>query len=316
MLDVQLKIFKTIVEQNSFSKAAEVLHMTQSSVSQQIQHLEDYYGVKLFDRLYRRIETTQAGKALYPYAVQIERYYYEAEKKLQQFNGDISGRLHLGASLTVGEYVLPELLVAFQRQYPNVDIAMEVCNTEEVIAKIHDGLLNVGFVEGPFPPSDHIVSLPCGGDQLAVIAAQDRQANGGTDICLSQLVQEKLVLREPTSGTRRVFEEFLQAHDFDPSALHIVMELGSTQAIKEAVKAGLGVSVVSRLTIGEELKQKTLAILPLIEGKITRNFSLVYHKDKFRTYTVETFLSFVLKRLNLEQPNKGAAENAQQDRAD
>lgn len=311
MLDTQLKIFKTIVEQNSFSKAAEVLHMTQSSVSQQIQHLEDYYGVKLFDRLYRRIETTLAGKALYPYAVQIERSYYEAEKMLQQFSEDISGRLHLGASLTVGEYVLPEILVAFQQQYPKVDIAMEVCNTEEVIGRVHEGVLNVGFVEGPFLSSDHLIAKPCGGDTLAVIATDKEK--GEAKVSLSQLVQEKWVLREPTSGTRRVFEEFLQAHDYDPSLLQIVMELGSTQAIKKAVQAGLGISVVSRLTVAEELKRHTLSVLPLAEGEIPRQFSLVYHKDKFRTYTVETFLAFVLNRLNVEQPNEGAAEDAQQD---
>ncbi|BBB89660.1 MAG TPA: LysR family transcriptional regulator [Methylomusa anaerophila] len=303
MLDVQLKIFKTIVEQNSFSKAAEVLHMTQSAVSQQIQHLEDFYDVKLFDRFYRRIHATPAGEALYPYAVHIDRLYQEAERMLQEFAGDISGRLHLGASLTIGEYVLPEILVAFQQQYPRVDIAMEVCNTEEVVEKVRDGILNVGFVEGPFLPSDHLICQPCGGDSLVVIAA-GAMAQPEPATKLVKLMQEKWVMREPTSGTRRVFEEFLRAHDCEPSALHIVMELGSTQAIKEAVKAGLGISVVSRRAVSLEFNHCALQAVQLTEGEITRPFSLVYHKDKFRTYTVETFLAFALSKLNVQQPNE------------
>lgn len=303
MLDVQLKVFQTIVEQNGFSKAAEVLHMTQSSVSQQIQHLEDYYGVKLFDRLYRRILPTPAGEALYPYAVQMDRLYQEAEKKLQEFSGDISGRLHLGASLTIGEYVLPDILVDFQRQYTKVDIAMEVCNTEEVLEKVREGMLNLGFVEGPFVPSEHLISRHCGGDQLVVIASADIYQEGKT-YELGEILQEKWVIREPTSGTRRVFEGFLQTHAYEPSSLRIVMELGSTQAIKKAVGAGMGISVVSRLAVEEELKQGILTELPLAEGEITRPFSLVYHKDKFRTYTVETFQTFAFRRLNLQQPDE------------
>lgn len=297
MLDVQLKILKTIVEQKSFSKAAEVLHMTQSSVSQQIQHLEGYYGVKLFDRFYRRIHATPAGEALYPYAVQIDRLYQEAEKTLQKFSGDISGRLHIGASLTVGDYILPEILVAFRQQYPQVDIAMEVCNTEEVAGKVRDGILNVGFIEGPFLPSDRLIGKPCGGDSLVVIAA-GAVTEQKPAAMLSELLRGKWVMREPISGTRRVFEGFLQAHGHDPSALQVVMELGSTQAIKEAVKAGLGISVLSRRAVEAEFKQGTLREIPLAEGEITRPFSLLYHKDKFRPYTVELFLAFALSKLN------------------
>lgn len=303
MLDVQLKILKTIVEQKSFSKAAEMLHMTQSSVSQQIQHLEGYYGVKLFDRFYRRIHATPAGEALYPYAVQIDRLYQEAEKTLQKFSGDISGRLHIGASLTIGDYILPEILVAFRQQYPKVDIAMEVCNTEEVAGKVRDGTLNVGFIEGPFVSSDRLSGKPCGGDSLVVIAAGTAREQKPAAM-LPELMRENWVMRESISGTRRVFEQFLQDHGHDPSALQVVMELGSTQAIKEAVKAGLGISVLSRRAVEAEFNQGTLREIPLAEGEIIRPFSLLYHKDKFRPYTVEMFLAFALSKLNAQQPNQ------------
>ena len=295
MLDVQLKIFKTIVEQNSFSKAAEVLHTTQSSVSQQIQHLEEYYGVKLFDRFYRRIRTTPAGEALYPYAVSMDRLCKEAEKTMQEFSTDIGGKLSLGASLTLGEYILPSVLVSFQNLYPQVGISMEVCNTEAVMERVRTGKVNIGFVEGPFAASEQLVSHACGGDRLVVITG--RQSEFPDKPALGGLLQAKWVMRNAASGTRTVFENFIREHGSDPAALNVVMELESTQAIKEAVKAGLGISVVSDKAVAAELASGELKAVDLAEGTMLRPFTMLYHKSKFRTQAAEVFSTFVLQML-------------------
>ena len=152
MLDVQLQIFKTVVEKKSFSLAAQELHMTQSSVSQHIQALEIYFGAKLFDRLHRRICLTEAGSALYPYAVSLERLYQEARDTMSGQLDLVTGRLSIAASMTIGEYLLPKILVQFNQLYPKVSIAMEIENTERVIGKTVEGAADVGFVEGLYKP--------------------------------------------------------------------------------------------------------------------------------------------------------------------
>lgn len=292
MLDIQLKIFKTVVDKNSFSKAALELSMTQSAVSHQISNLENHYGVKLFDRLHRRIVMTEAGAALYPLAVEMERLCQEAEKTMQGLMGEISGRLYIGASLTIGEYLMPEMLIAFKQRYPKVDITMEIFNTEQITAMVADGQIHIGFVEGPYPEADVLCALPCGGDYLVIVAPPNWKLSSQPR--LEDMLNEKWVLREPASGTRRVFEQFLTAQGYDPSALNVVMELGSTQAVKEAVKAGLGLSALSHLTIVDEVERGGIKIVPSAEGTIKRAFTMIYHRERFWTSAVETFRSFVI----------------------
>ena len=170
VLDIQLQIFKTVVDKKSFSLAALELHMAQSSVSQQIQNLERHYGVKLFDRINRRVLLTEAGLQLYPYAIQLERLYQEACKSMSELTDNIDGKLHIGASLTIGEYLMPEILVGFSRLYPQVKISMDIANTEEITAMVVSGTVNVGFVEGPFEMCGVLRCQPFYGDELVVIA--------------------------------------------------------------------------------------------------------------------------------------------------
>lgn len=296
MLDIQMKIFKTVVEKKSFSRAAEELHMTQSSVSQQIQNLENYYSVKLFDRLHRRIAMTQAGIALYPYAVKIERLYEESRKAMQGLMQVISGKLHLGASLTIGEYLMPEILVSFSKLYPQVDIAMDIFNTEQIAAMVVNGDINLGFIEGPFETPDALVAKQCGGDELVVIAPADNRRVKCIKQHLAELLAERWVMREKNSGTRKIFEQYVAANGFDVSAINVIMELGSTQAIKEAVKAGLGIAAISRLAVAKEIERGELGIILISEGPIERNFTMLSHREKFKTSAVERFSEFVFEK--------------------
>lgn len=296
MVDIQLRIFKAVVEKNSFSRAAQELHMTQSSVSQQIQNLETHYGVKLFDRLHRKIELTQAGSALYPYAVEIERLYDQARKTMQGILQVISGRLHIGASLTVGEYLMPEILVSFSMLYPQVDIAMDIYNTEQITTMVVNGDINLGFVEGPYEAPEAIIAKNCGGDELVVIApASCKRLKGGFHK-LSELLPERWVMREKNSGTRQVFEQYVAANGFEISSINVVMELGSTQAIKEAVKAGLGIAAISKLSVADEIRHGELAVIALAEGSLERKFTMLRHREKFQTSAVERFSQFVLEK--------------------
>lgn len=311
MRALQWLVFKTVVEKKSFSLAARELYMTQSAVSQHIRNLEVFYGVKLFDRLHRRIEVTPAGLSLYPLAVQMVQLFQAADKIMRSFTAEVSGRLHIGASLTVGEYILPELLVQFRQRYPKVDITMDIYNTEQVVNMVTGGGIDVGFIEAPYATPGTLARVPYGGDRLVIIASPSYAVPTGVPISLAALMKEKWVMREPSSGTRRVFEQFAARHGYDVAALDI-MELGSTQAIKEAVKAGVGLAPVSHLAIFEELRQNLIRIIPLAEGPIERSFTILYHLEKYRTFAAEKFLAF----LKIERPHQYSAENAQHDGAE
>jgi LysR family transcriptional regulator, transcriptional activator of the cysJI operon len=305
MLDIQLQIFKTVVEKESFSLAAQELHMTQSSVSQQIRALETYFGAKLFDRLHRRIFVTEAGNALYPYAVSLERLYQEARDTMSGQRELVTGHLSVSASLTIGEYLLPKLLVQFNTLYPQVHIEMSIENTERVIGKIVDGTAGVGFVEGLYKPVPTLEETCCRGDDLVIIAPASSATTSCAPVPLVGLINEKWVLREPDSGTRRVFENFLAKNGCIPSTLNVIMELSSTEAIKNAVMAGVGLGVMSRLAVLNELKRGELKVTTLREGTIDRRFRMLRNKGKFQTKAVEKFCAFFLEQIQADSKLSG-----------
>ncbi|MDD4601298.1 MAG: LysR substrate-binding domain-containing protein [Negativicutes bacterium] len=294
MLDVQLKVFKIVVDKGSFSLAANELHMTQSSVSQQIQSLENYYDIKLFDRMHRKIMVTQAGMALYPYAVELERLYQESSKAIQGLKADIAGKLSIGCSLTIGEYFMPRILVAFSLAHPLVEASMDVFNTEQITAMAVDGRISLGFIEGHYEPLDALIDTKFAGDELVVIASPQHK-HLMTRMSLVELMGARWVMREKDSGTRKIFEEFVTQHGLDPSQLKVVLEMGSTQAVKEAVKSGIGITAISRLTVENEIHSGELITIPLQEGDIPRKFTMIYHKERFQTHAVERFMSYVME---------------------
>ena len=299
MLDVQLQIFKTVVEKKSFSLAAQELHMTQSSVSQHIQALEVFFGAKLFDRLHRRICLTEAGRALYPYAVSLERLYQEARDTMSGQLDLVVGRLAISASMTIGEYLLPKILVQFNRLYPKVIISMDIENTERVIAKTCEGVADVGFVEGLYKPVTDLEGTCFRGDDLVIIKQSPASGTKETPVSMAELLKQHWVLRETDSGTRRVFENFLVRHDYSPAALNAIMSFSSTEAIKRAVIAGAGLGIMSRLAVNDEIRRREISVVPICEGTIDRNFWLLRNKAKFQTKTVNRFCAFFLEQVSI-----------------
>jgi DNA-binding transcriptional LysR family regulator len=301
MLDIQLQIFKRVVEKESFSAAAQELHMTQSAVSQQIHNLEFFYGVKLFDRLHRRIVLTDAGAALYPYALELERLYQKADETMHRLMDVVEGQLGISSSLSIGEYLLPELLVQFKCLYPLVKISMNIENTEKVIADVLEGSTHVGFIEGVYEPQAALVHSRFAGDRLVIIASPDHPHYRSGPVSLTTLLAEPWVLREPDSGTRRIFEQFVSSHHLDVAELNVVMELSSTEAIKRAVKAGLGLGVMTYLAVEEAVSRGELTVISLEEGTIDRDFIMLYHKAKFQTRAAGKFCAFIQEYSLLEQ---------------
>ncbi|AIQ58193.1 selenium metabolism-associated LysR family transcriptional regulator [Paenibacillus borealis] len=288
----QLHIFYTVSERGSFSAAALTLHMTQPAVTMQIQALEDYFGAKLFDRSTKKIMLSEAGRTLMPFALRSMQLMRETDQAMSAFTHMLEGRLQLGASLTIGEYVLPRLLGPFGREYPNISIMMKVMNTSQIMDEINKHQLNFGLIEAPVSHPDMVIE-PVMGDELKLIVPQGHPLADQTEVTLSDALGYPFVLREQGSGTRRVMEEQLLEKGLDPAAMRIVMELGSTGAVKSAVEAGLGITIISTSSVKHEVALGLLKIVNLTDASFKRQFYAIHLKSTLLPISAVTFLTFL-----------------------
>lgn len=287
-----IRVFLTVVDKKSFSKAAKALFLTQPAVSFQIQMLEEYYGTRLFDRVSRNITLTEAGHLLLKYANQMSKLQSELEREMQELTGTIKGRLLIGASTTIGEYIVPYILGAFKKKYPEVDLSLEVANTEDIENRIHDTTLDIGLVEGPVVGKDLEIEQFLK-DQLVLITNKDHPWADLEQISVFELDKYPFIFREKGSGTRIEMEQHLKKAGFSVNNLNVIMELGSTSAIKAAVESGLGVSIISKWAAKEKVKAGFLSQIGFKEDNFEREFKVIYHKKKFRTQAAEEFLRFL-----------------------
>ncbi|BCJ86579.1 selenium metabolism-associated LysR family transcriptional regulator [Effusibacillus dendaii] len=280
-----LLVFVTVVEKKNFSRAAESLNMTQPAVSQQIHSLEDYYGVKLFERNSKRVETTRAGEVLYRYAVQIVNLQREAQQAVNDLMGLVTGKLMIGASLTIGEYVLPRLLSVYARHYPDVEISVTIGNTEVIADHALNNRIDVGLVEGPVNPANLVITPFLEDEMVLIVPTTHRLAAIGR-VHIEDLLEETFIIRESGSGTRFIVEEVFRTLGIQPKR---EIQFGSTQAIKEAVEAGLGVSFISIWSVQKEIKLGTLRVLRVHNHSFPRPFSMIWKKKQLETRAMKEF---------------------------
>lgn len=292
MLNDSIRVFLTVVDKKSFSKAAKALFLTQPAVSFQIQMLEEYYSTRLFDRINRHISLTESGKLLLDYANKMTDLQSELEREMQELTGTVKGRLLIGASTTVGEYLVPQLLGVFKKKYPEVDLVLEIGNTEDIENKIHETSLDIGLVEGPVTGKD-IEKEFFIEDHLCLITSMNHPWASEEQVSIFELDKYPFISREKGSGTRKVIEEALKKAGFPASGLNVSMELGSTNAIKAAVANDLGISIISKWAARERAKLGKIAKLDLKEVEFERPFNIIYHKKKFRTQAADGFLMFL-----------------------
>lgn len=291
----QLKIFQTLAEKNNFSETAKALHLSQPSVTLQIKSLEERFNAKLFHRTTKRVSLTHAGEILYTHTTQIMRLIDQTEKDIGRLSQTISGELKIGASLTIGEYVLPKILGAFKQQYPDVKLMIEIINSDQIVRKILDRTLHLGFIEAPID-SPKMHTEPFMEDELVIIASGSTLnpvIEGQNEITKEQLKQLPFIFRESGSGTRRVMENALRQHHIDPEELNIVLEVGSTEAIKSTVESGLGISIISKSCIEKEKDLGRLQELRVQNIRIRRFLQTIYHQDNVMKPAEEAFVTFV-----------------------
>ncbi len=291
MADRRLQVFQTVARLLSFTKAAEELHMTQPAVTFQVRQLEEQYNTRLFDRTHNRISLTEAGRTVYESAIHIFELYAEMDNAVRELTGDVGGVLILGASSTIAEYMLPVLLGDFKKEYPDVSIRLKVSNSDGIVSQVENNTIDMGVVEAPVNNKNLVVEV-CRTDELVLIVPPDHELANRETVSPKELVNYPFICREEGSGTREVMLESMSA-DGGGSAgdLNVVMELGSLEAIKGAVEAGMGISVLSSATIVKELKLETLVAVKL-DPPAHRPFSFVHQKQKFRVRAMDELLNF------------------------
>lgn len=290
MADRRLQVFHTVARLLSFTKAAETLHMTQPAVTFQVRQLEEYFNTRLFDRTHNRISLTDAGARVYEYSDKIFELYGEMENAVREMTGEISGSLTIGASTTIAEYMLPALLGDFRAKYPDVSIHLKVSNTDGIVSMVENNTIDLGVVEAPVNNKNLVVD-ECRRDKLVAIVPPGHPKADLQKITLDELLEYPFICREEGSGTREVINEYMNNSANCQSCMDIAMELGSPEAVKGAVEANMGISVVSNATIQKELRLGTLVAIEL-DPILERPFSFVHQKQKFRVRVMEELLDF------------------------
>lgn len=288
----QLEIFVKVAELASFSRAAEALFLTQPTVSEHIRTLEDELGVRLLDRLGRGAAVTKGGALLLSYAQRMLALSREARQAMESFQGRMSGELLVGASTIPGEYILPALIGRFKEKFPDIAITLLIGGSQAVTEWVMEGRAEIGVV-GARSTHRSIECRELMPDDIILIVGAAHPWHGRKQVTIEELRGEALLLRERGSGTRAALETALDAAGADIATFHVVGEMGSTQAIKQAVKAGVGVSLLSRRAVEEECRAGSLWSLRVKDLKITRAFYLATHRERSRSPLAEAFRVFV-----------------------
>ncbi len=302
MAERRLQVFHAVAKHSSFTKAAEALFMTQPAVTFQIRQLEEHFNTRLFDRAHGRISLTPAGLTALEYAERILALSAELDMRMREMSGQVAGPLLIGASMTMAEYLLPQILGEFKSRFPAVVPRLFVANSEAVQVRAAERSLDLGFIEG----DSHIPSVAtevCCEDELHVVCAPAHPLAKLSAATPDMLLEHAYVSREPGSGTREVIDHYLQKAGLAPDSLKVVMEVGSPEAQKGLVATGLGFAIMSRATVLKEIRLGELVQVPLYP-RLIRNISVVYPRERFHSRVVNSFVQFAKERL----PNLQAVE--------
>lgn len=289
----QLSVFEAVARHLSFSRAAHELHLTQPAVSMQVKHLEENVGTALFEQLGKKIYLTEAGHELSHYSRMIAQQLSEVEAVLSELKGLKRGKLKISVASTAN-YFAPQLLATFTRRFPTVTVSLNVTNRQALLQQLANNEMDIAIMGQP-PEGLDLVAESFMENPLVVIAPINHMLARKKSIPLSRLEQETFLIREEGSGTRIVMKRFFDAHNIQ---LHTGMEMSSTEAIKQAVQAGLGLGVVSLHTVELELEASRLKVLDVKDFPIRRHWYIVHRKDKRLTASAQAFKSFLIDEAN------------------
>lgn len=296
-----LRIFISVFRHKSFTKASEELHISQPTISEHIKNLEKELDCRLFDRLGRTIMATREAELLFPRAIKIKEDLEQIQEELAAADEQIKGELIIGASTIPGAYILPALAVKFKQQHPHISFEIRIEDSAKITERVLNHELLCGIVGARLEPRK-LHYHPFIEDEL-ILVARDTMAIRtirGPD----ELYGLPFLIREQGSGTRKTMEALLARVDIEAGKLQIAATLGSTAAIKEAVKAGLGVSILSRLAVREELAEGKLIEVQLDSLEMKRHFHFISHKKRTLPGHYQAFSQYLLGWANTGDPRQ------------
>ncbi len=293
MLDIkQLQVFLAVWEHRNISRAAQAVYLTQPTVSGHLKALEEQLGTRLFDRTSKKVAPTQAARVFYPYAKQIMDLNRQALEEMKGFLGEETGTLEIGASNIPGQYLLPPLLGLFKKIRPKIEIKLEISDTRKIVESVENGMVEIGLV-GAKLKSPKVHFEECFSDELVFVAGPAHQLLRRKEIELDEMVAQPLITREGGSGTRLTIERALREKGVAADSMNIVVEMGSTEAVRQAVKAGIGCAIISKRAVKDDLECGLLQSIKIKGVSINRTFYLIWLKNRTLSPVTKLFISFL-----------------------
>jgi len=279
----QLEVFAEVLKSGSTTQASQRLALSQSAVSAALTDLEGQLGVQLFDRVGKRLVVNEHGRLLYPRALAA----LEQASEIEQLFREANGAIRVFASSTIGNYILPEVIAHYRRDFPELPLELSVGNSQDVITAVADFRVDIGLIEGPCHAAE-IIAEPWLEDELVVFAPPSSPLLQ-SEVTLEALAAAPWILRERGSGTREIVDYLLLSH---LPQFQLGMELGNSEAIKHAVRHGLGISCLSRRVIAEQLETGTLMELPLPLPRLVRTLWRIHHRQKHLSSALTRFIRY------------------------
>ena len=289
----QIEAFVYVAKYKSFSRAAEKLLLSQPTISTHISTLEEQLGVKLFDRLSKEVVLTEVGQVFYPYAVDILDLRERSQETVKEFINEISGHLHIGYSTVPAEFMLPELIREFKQDYPKTFFTMDVNNTQNIIQRLSDGILDIAIVARKIPKKDLEYKILCK-DKIVLIVHKGHPFFDRDSVFLEEILNEDFIVREVGSGTRAAVEHAFKNKGFDFESLNAVAMLSSTYSIKHAVKRHLGIAFMSEMTLTEYECNNEIKAIPVTDLVVEKDIYVVYSKKRTGKKLLKHFIDKVM----------------------
>ncbi|MCD6528005.1 MAG: LysR family transcriptional regulator [Desulfuromonas sp.] len=275
----RLEVFCKVVDLGSFTRAAEAALLSQPSVSEHVRSLEEHYNEKLIDRLGRRAQPTHAGKILYQYARRIIQLKEEADQAIRQFQGNLAGKLAVGASTIPGAYLLPQQIESFKATHVSVELMLKIAGTSQVVDDVLQGSLELGLV-GTLWKDQRLECEELFSDELVLTVYPDHPWATRPSVYPGELLDVPFILREPGSGTRIEMTKSLKDAGVESSHFRVVAEMGSNEAVRQGVRSRIGVAIMSSLSVAEDIERGTLVSVPINGLTMPRSFYLVQRRNR------------------------------------
>lgn len=294
----QLQIFCEVIEKKSFSEAGKAVHITQPTISSHIKEIESSFGCRLIDRLPKEAVPTKAGEILYRYARRIIDLNREARTAVSQYLGNISGELKIGGSTIPGTYILPKMVGIFKNEYPKIHISIEIGDTEAMINGLLSGDIELAVIGAP-TGNNKISQFKFMEDEMLLVIPADHKWADRESITLKMLLDEPFICRETGSGTLKSIDQILSKQNLNITDLNVVAQMGSTEAVKQGISSGVGVSILSVIAASNELRAGSLKAVNIRGLNLNRNFYLARHKLRSASPLSITFENFLRQRFKL-----------------